>query len=410
MDVFPTVNQFNSNPAYTSILRTLKTNEEKIGLGDAVLYHTFPLYRDDEGGLIVADCVLLSRMHGVIPFALSSDSEELSVSSVRRCQEVAEQVPSFIQSRLIKNRALRKSPTRLAFEIQPVTYAPFLGKETELEEITVLRTERDLCDFFASIVDEMSEEMFRELVATIEGAKGLIRPKKRNISDHLDTSKGRQAEMLEAAIMLFDHQQKHGMMGRINGPQRIRGLAGSGKTVVLAMKVAQTLLHEPEAKIAYTFYTKSLYQHVKRLITRFYRQFDDRDPDWEKSVHILHAWGGTSNPGLYSVACEKNGVQPISYRQAAARTAGDKFDFACKTFLKDQQLRPYMTTYSLTRGKITHYPLSICAASWPRRPVCVSRRRTANNLPNQNVEHCRHLRERSIRETTIYIRRRHRTP
>lgn len=64
VDVFPTVNQFKAKPAYAAILQALQNSEEQIGLQDAVLYHTFPLYRDDEGGLVVADCVLLSRRHG----------------------------------------------------------------------------------------------------------------------------------------------------------------------------------------------------------------------------------------------------------------------------------------------------------------------------------------------------------
>ncbi len=357
MNVFPSINQFKSNPAYDAILHVLKSNEQAMGLQDAVLYHAFPLYRDDEGGLIAADCVLLSQNHGVIPFALAKDRDNLSQESERRCLEIAEQVPSFIQSRLIKNRALRKGPTRLAFEIQPVAFAPFLSTKPKFEYLPIALTERELLDYFNSIRDKMSDEMFKELVATIDGAKGLIRPKKRNVSDRLDSSKGRQAEMLEASIMLFDQQQKHGMMGRISGPQRIRGLAGSGKTVVLAMKAAQTLLHDPDAKIAYTFYTKSLYQHIKRLITRFYRQFDDRDPDWEKNIHILHAWGGTSTPGLYSVACEKNDIAPISYQQAAIKTSSsDRFDFVCNQFLKQTKAKSIYDYIFVDEGQ--DFPLS----------------------------------------------------
>src|SRR5262249_11551719 len=146
---------------------------------------------------------------------------------------------------------------------------------------------------------------------------------KRDFVHQNDRSKGKQAELVEAAITIFDQQQKYGMMGKIAGPQRIRGLAGSGKTVVLAMKAAQMHLQYPEARIAYTFWTRSLYQHVKRLVTRFYRQFDDRDPDWEKSLNVLHGWGSSSTPGIYSYTCEQHGVQGMSFQQASARTAGD---------------------------------------------------------------------------------------
>src|SRR5207244_4454545 len=115
-----------------------------------------------------------------------------------------------------------------------------------------------------------------------------------------------------------DQRQKHGSMIELDGLQRIRGLAGSGKTVVLAMKAALTHLRDPEARILYTFSTKSLYQHIQRLVTRFYRQYDDRDPDWTR-LKIMHAWGGRNTPGVYYDACVASGVEPMRYTEAITR-------------------------------------------------------------------------------------------
>ena len=104
------------------------------------------------------------------------------------------------------------------------------------------------------------------------------------------------------------------------------GLSGSvdwpdqEKTVVLAMKAALTHLRHPKASIAFTFHTKSLYQHVRRLITRFYRQYNDQDPDWDR-LHVLHAWGGRSTPGIYYNACLAAGVSPMTF----GRLNGSKF-------------------------------------------------------------------------------------
>ena len=291
MQIFPSKNQFEANPASDALLKCLLENEQRFRLEDAMLYHSFPLYRDEEGGLILADSVLLSPLHGVVVLALSTENDVLSEKETHRCTDVSEQVPSYVHSRLVKNRQLRQGPTRLAFEISPVVYAPFLSSVPQSDDLIVVSSANDVGAFLESVAQSsgpISATVFSELVATIEGAKGLIRPKKRDLPSDDESSKGKQAELVEAAITLFDQQQKHGMMGRVFGPQRIRGLAGSGKTVVLAMKAAQTHLQFPDARIAYTFYTKSLYQLVKRLITRFYRQFDDRDPDWEHSIHVLH--------------------------------------------------------------------------------------------------------------------------
>ncbi len=341
MQVFPSYDQFQRDPTAAALLNCLQTNEQQLGLSDAMLYYAFPLYRDDEGGTIVADAVLLSSRHGVIVFAFTRESHTLSSKDLQRCVDVVDQFPSYIQSRLIKNKYLRKGPTRLAFDITPLIYAPLLPSRRLPDDLSVLNSDEALAASLDSIREATSPlgaDTLNELISTIEGAKGLIRTKKRDLPTQDESSKGKQAELVDAAITLFDRQQKHGMMGRITGPQRIRGLAGSGKTVVLAMKAAQTHLQYPDAKIAYTFYTKSLYQHVKRLITRFYRQFDDQDPDFDHSIHVLHGWGGSGNPGIYSIACEQHKVPPLSVQEIHA--LGDKFDYACTALMKATEITP----------------------------------------------------------------------
>jgi superfamily I DNA and RNA helicase len=343
MQLLPSRIQFQKNPAAAALVTCLLENENQFGLSDAILYYSFPLYRDEDGGAVVADSVLLSPLHGVVVFALTGESGHLSGSELRHCSEVVDQIPSYVQSRLVKNKQLRESPIRLSFEITPVVYAPFLSHKPDANGSLLVTSNETLGPFLDDIraqTTPLSADTFKELISTIEGAKGLIRPKKRDLPTQDESSKGKQAEIVEAAITLFDQQQKHGMMGQVTGPQRIRGLAGSGKTVVLAMRAAQTHLQYPDAKIAYTFSTKSLYQHVKRLITRFYRQFDDQDPDWEKHVHVLHGWGSSNTPGIYSVACEKHGVRPLSFQEASERTFDDRFDYAVTQLMDTAKISP----------------------------------------------------------------------
>jgi len=358
MKFLPSPNQFRNNPASLNLMSYLNENKEGLSLSDAIIYYSFPLYRDEDGVAIVADALLVSPRHGVIVLALTSE-KELSSKELQRCSDIIEQVPSHVQSRLIKNRILRKTPTMLGFDIKPLLYAPNLVNELDLMDLPIVTSDDSLGLFLNAICENMnvlSIDIFNELISTVEGAKGLIRPKKRDLPSQDESSKGKQAELVEAAITLFDRQQKHGIMGQIKGPQRIRGLAGSGKTIVLAMKAAQMHLQYPEAKIAYTFYTKSLYQYVKRLITRFYRQFDDQDPDWENRVHILHGWGSSSTPGLYSVACEQFGVRPLSFQEAAMETLGDKFDYACNKLINATKISPIYDYVFVDEGQ--DFPVS----------------------------------------------------
>jgi superfamily I DNA and RNA helicase len=309
--------------------------------------------------VIVANAMLLSPHHGVVAFALSNSDTNGIADDLDRCKTIVEQVPPYVHSRLIRNRELRKNATQLSFAITPVVYAPFAIRHSlDIDDdLTVLESDADLERVLARLRTEaMPDAVFQELLSSIDGAKGLIRPKKRKLPPGDGFSKGKQAGLIEAAITNFDLQQKQGIMGLIRGPQRMRGLAGSGKTVVLAMKAALTHLQFPDARIAYTFYTKSLYQHVKRLITRFYRQFDDRDPDWEKRVHVLHGWGSRSTPGVYSEACESHGVTPLSFAEAGSRIVGDRFDFVCRELLKAAQIRPTYDYVFVDEGQ--DFPIS----------------------------------------------------
>jgi superfamily I DNA and RNA helicase len=115
----------------------------------------------------------------------------------------------------------------------------------------------------------------------------------------------------------------------VDGPQRIRGLAGSGKTVVLALKAAYLHARHPEWTIAVTFQSRSLYQQFRDLIRRFmYDQIED-EPDWSK-LQILHAWGSSRDPGVYSTICGHYGTPPQSWRTADGKYGSRAFEGVCE--------------------------------------------------------------------------------
>ncbi|MBE7182051.1 MAG: hypothetical protein INR71_12750 [Terriglobus roseus] len=70
---------------------------------------------------------------------------------------------------------------------------------------------------------------------------------------------------MENEIANFDEKQRHIALVDVGGPARIRGLAGSGKTVILAMKAAHIHLVNPDGLILITFFTKSLRATIKSL-------------------------------------------------------------------------------------------------------------------------------------------------
>ena len=109
--------------------------------------------------------------------------------------------------------------------------------------------------------EELSDDDFNLVVGCIEGTTKLITKKERKPRNNAKPkSKAEILNFIQNKEAMFDLEQKKVALLTIDGPQRIRGLAGSGKTIVLAMKAAQYHLSNPNAHILYTYYTKSLYK------------------------------------------------------------------------------------------------------------------------------------------------------
>lgn len=146
-------------------------------------------------------------------------------------------------------------------------------------------------------------------------------------------SLGAAIKMSDAEIALLDEQQAKVAIQIPPGPQRIRGLAGTGKTVLLAMKAANIHHHFPEAKLLLTFNTQSLYNQARNLVTRFFRFYSDVDPNWDV-LHIRHAWGGRFRPGVYYDLCQRQGSDFLNYKTARARDAASPFRACCVSALQ----------------------------------------------------------------------------
>ncbi len=203
----------------------------------------------------------------------------------------------------------------------PIFFLPFFSGNTSVftadwEGLHVVQNSEALLDILPSLCLDLplNENTFKEILSILEGSKGIIRPKER-AKDIQVRNKGKILDLIESEIATFDLDQKRSALFTLDEPQRIRGLAGTGKTIILTMKAALIHLQHPEAEILYTFYTRSLYSFIKRLITRFYSHFARKDPNWDK-VHILHAWGGKNLPGVYYTACINNNITPIPLNEA----------------------------------------------------------------------------------------------
>ena len=154
---------------------------------------------------------------------------------------------------------------------------------------------------------------------------------RRNLSKK--DSRGAKLKHLEDSIATLDPSQSDAVIETVEGVQRIRGLAGSGKTIVLALKAAYWHALYPEWRIAVTFNTRSLKGQFRRLINHFYIAQTREEPNWE-NLRVIGAWGapgGADRDGIYYEFCRENGVEYFDFSAARGKFgSGDIFAKVCQ--------------------------------------------------------------------------------
>ena len=122
--------------------------------------------------------------------------------------------------------------------------------------------------------------------------------------------------------------------------------------MILAMKAALAHLDNPKATILITYYTRSLRDHLTRLITRFHRHFGEGEPDW-KRIHVHHGWGRKDLPGVHREASLRAGLTPINYTMAAGAAAPgqEPFDYACRSLIETKRVTPHYDLILIDEGQ-----------------------------------------------------------
>lgn len=324
----------NGDAVSTTLINYLLELDDELNLGNASIYHEFPFYRDiTNDGLVRANVLLATDIYGLFVFQSISttgrgDDDDESIANL-------ETLDTLIFSRLIKSEYLKKGRRELKFPITPVIFKPD-GGENITDDFACVTSIGEIKDLVLSHKSQqLTPSEFNELKALLEGSKVIPKKSNRLIKDNSPKeSKGAILSRIENEIANFDSEQKRAALFTLDSPQRIRGLAGSGKTIILAMKAALIHIQDPYARILYTYYTKSLHDYVKKLITRFYRLFCEKDPNWD-NIHIMHAWGGKGLEGVYYNACKLNIIPPMNLRDAQAINPKDPFGAVCYELIKN---------------------------------------------------------------------------
>jgi superfamily I DNA and RNA helicase len=174
-----------------------------------------------------------------------------------------------------------------------------------------------------------------KILSAIQEAYGINRRVERN-----DVRQGTKAYLINKMndlIERYDNKQMEAILSDVSGIQRIRGMAGSGKTIVLARKAVELHTTHPDWIIVVTYSTRSLRKYLTSLISNFYAVKNDGAKFDETKLRIMHAWGSSNSPGIYYEACISTGNQPLTYGEAKSRF-GKKHTFSkvCAELLDKQ--------------------------------------------------------------------------
>lgn len=210
-------------------MQLIRKIQEENYLG--TIYYNFPFYRGEtKDDLVQAHVLFVSKEFGVI-FFRCIDSIKSYTSEEKNSIDTLD---SHIFSKINKRDEFRIGRRELKINVTPFVFIPNLDAPME-NVIDINDVHRVIKENFKQ---ELNDEEFDVLVATVEGTAHLKIKKDRPIKKHDSLTKGKVLNILQSHEAVFDREQKKAALNIIDSPQRIRGLAGSGKTIILTMKAA----------------------------------------------------------------------------------------------------------------------------------------------------------------------------
>lgn len=357
----PTIGQQNSGKS-NDIVKFLRTGNVYPAGANVILYTGWPQVRDYDGRTHSSDLTAFGDDYGIklVKISLSTNLNEVRRDAQSILQAAATTEALMSKSLLLKRRR------KLIFEVIPILYAPNLdGARLDDDEVEFADSEAELFRLLKTSDQSLAPAQRDEVQAIIEGAKALGQLADADDEDELHPI-ARAYRDLEAIIYNFDASQRSVALTGIHGPQRIRGLAGTGKTVILAMKAALAHIENPNAKILMTYYTRSLRDIIERLITRFHRHFAEVDPNWE-NVHVRHSWGRSNVPGVYRDTCIREGIAFRNYGDV--KTKRDPFGTVCRELVEAHPPAPFYDVILVDEGQDfpdSFYQMCFFLAKGPR--------------------------------------------
>ena len=313
----------NSKPAASQELVEVMSGQTALS---GQLFIGYPIISTPKGPYS-PDAILVSADKGIVLFDLI---EGIDIDDYGLRQDDA---ANKLDARLKTHRELMQRRD-LRIKIHTISFAPAVSNLISyVQDDYLLVNSYSLMDQLQKLTwENRDENIYKRTLAAIESIT-TIRTSRTKRMIKKENSKGDKLKRLEESIATLDHRQSKAFIETVEGVQRIRGLAGSGKTIVLALKAAYLYAKHPEWRIGVTFNTRSLKAYFRRLINNFVIEQTGEEPDWNH-LRIVHAWGAPGDgddDGIYYEFCHENDIEYFNFGEARKVFGqGKEFAEACK--------------------------------------------------------------------------------
>lgn len=323
---------------------------------DCIAYFGYPLYNYISDKSREIDILIIDREYGIILLNINRrNNRKHQKEKVGLEKEIKEEIEIAKKQLLAvlnycdrEKELFRKIGGRAAL-ITPNINSDSASAAEPLKSDIIFADYLNDDDFFKQIKHNKNEikskkitnQMWKKLLSAVTGQNTY----QDSVTVYNDNLKIRDTvkKIINKEIYQVDLQQEGIAKTIAPGPQRIRGIAGSGKTVVMAQKAAHMHLKHPDWEIAFIFFTRSLYDSVISEIKKWIKHFSNSQkeyiPSADNKLQILHAWGSQNQQGFYRLFCRENKLNFYHAGNSALgnRSPNLKLIKACQLTLREAE-------------------------------------------------------------------------
>lgn len=273
------------------------------------LYLGYPIYIDEIANKqTCVDIALISRVGVYIINILTS--------AVTDYGQIQDDIYAKVESKFKKQPFLFKR-RKLVFEFSAVTFS--IPQAKELDGYPLVTNVAELLSFIDETKEDadFSDDLYEKILSGIQEAYGINIHKERG--DVREGTKAYAISQMSSLIEKYDSRQMEAILSDTSGIQRIRGMAGSGKTIILARKAVELHTAHPDWDIVVTYSTRTLKDQLISLISRFYAAKNDGAKYNDAKLKVMQSWGSATSKGVYYEICLRHGIEPKNVGEAKAK-------------------------------------------------------------------------------------------